>query len=128
MLQCKHLKCDKCGNLRYMFCCIANGAIPGIYILRTEPQKFINTHHGSKFKRLLHVNCRRPMSLQHSPKITAQNTTYNDVRLYLCLFTCGGVQHMLCCVFVFFVLFSKLPVSLDCSFLIAPSIFSNVYL
>ena len=48
-----------------------------------------------------------------------------------CLFTYNGVQHILCCVFVFcFVclrLVSWLSVSLDCSFLIAPSVFSNVY-
>ena len=38
---------------------------------------------------------------------------------YLCLFAYSGVQHVLCCV---------LAVSLDCPFLIAPSVFSNVYL
>ena len=42
----------------------------------------------------------------------------------------GGVQHILSCVFVLFVfvLLPALPVSLDCPFLIAPSVFSNVYL
>jgi hypothetical protein len=51
--------------------------------------------------------------------------------LYLCLLAHIGVKHILCCVFVFFVLcrvYHVLPVSLDCPFLIAPSIFSNVYL
>ena len=45
---------------------------------------------------------------------------------YLYLFAYSGVQHILCCVFVslFFIL---LQVSLDCPFLIAPSVFSNVY-
>jgi hypothetical protein len=45
-------------------------------------------------------------------------------------FAHSGVQHILCCVFVlfFFVLCTLLPISLDCLFLIAPSIFSNVYL
>jgi hypothetical protein len=47
--------------------------------------------------------------------------------LYLCLFAHRGVQYILCCVFVLFV-FVLLLVSLNCSFLIAPSIFSNVYL
>jgi hypothetical protein len=48
---------------------------------------------------------------------------------YLCLFAHSGVQHILCCVFVlFFFVLSMLPVSLDCPFLIAPSVFSNVYL
>ena len=47
---------------------------------------------------------------------------------YLCLFTYSGVQDILCCV-VFLVCFSSsmLPVSLDCQFLIATSVFSNVY-
>jgi hypothetical protein len=45
---------------------------------------------------------------------------------YLCLFVYNGVQHILCCVFALF--FFILPVSLDCPFLIAPSVFSNVYL
>ena len=51
---------------------------------------------------------------------------------YLCLFAHSGVQHILCSVFVLFVFFlcfvyPMLPVSLDCRFLIAPSVFSNVY-
>ena len=37
-----------------------------------------------------------------------------------------GVQHKLCCVFVCIV-YPSLPVSLDCPFLIAPSVFSTVY-
>jgi len=45
---------------------------------------------------------------------------------YLCLFANSGVQHILCCVFVMF--FCKLPISLGCPFLIAPSVFSSVYL
>ena len=44
---------------------------------------------------------------------------------FLRLLTCGGVQHILRCV-VFFL--SMLPVFLDCPFLIAPSVFTNVYL
>jgi hypothetical protein len=48
---------------------------------------------------------------------------------YLCLFTYKGVKHILCCVFcfVFFFLCTTLPVSLDCSFLTTPSVFSNIY-
>jgi hypothetical protein len=46
---------------------------------------------------------------------------------YLCLFAHSGVQHTLYCVVVLF-FFVILPVSLDCPFLIAPSVFSNVYL
>jgi hypothetical protein len=46
---------------------------------------------------------------------------------YLCLLTNSGVQHTLCCVFLRLV-YSMLPVSLDCQFLISPSVFSNVYL
>ena len=50
---------------------------------------------------------------------------------YLDLFAYSGVQHILCC--VFFCFFSvlctlyMLPVSLDCPFLIAPSVFSNIF-
>ena len=46
---------------------------------------------------------------------------------YLCLFVHSGIQHILCCVFVLFV-FVLLPVSLDCPFSFAPSVFSYVYL
>jgi len=50
---------------------------------------------------------------------------------YFCLSAHSGVQHILCCVFVFlfcFFVYPMLPVSLDCPFCIAPSVFSNVYL
>ena len=39
---------------------------------------------------------------------------------YVCLFVPSGVQHILCCVFVLFVVL--FPVSLDCSCLIAPTV------
>jgi len=45
----------------------------------------------------------------------------------MCLFAYNGVQHIFCCVFALF-FFVLLPVSLDCPFWIAPSVFSNVYL
>jgi hypothetical protein len=44
---------------------------------------------------------------------------------YLCLFAHGDVHHILYCGLFVFVL---LPVSLDCPFLIAPLVFSIVYL
>ena len=49
---------------------------------------------------------------------------------YLRLLAYSGVQHILCCVFAlfFFVLWYLLSVSLDCPVLIAPLVFSNVYL
>jgi hypothetical protein len=49
---------------------------------------------------------------------------------YFCLLVYGSVQHIvLCFCFVFLCLVCPmLPVSLDCSFLITPSVFSNVYL
>ena len=52
---------------------------------------------------------------------------------YLCLFSYSGVQHILCSVFVIFafvlrLVYQLLPVSLDYPFLIAPSVFSDVYL
>ena len=65
-----------------------------------------------------------------------------SVRLYLQLFVGGfmsyfcvfvvaysGVQHILGCVFVFFVMstLDMLPVSLDCPLLISPPVFSNIY-
>jgi len=52
----------------------------------------------------------------------------NDPNLsYLFLFACFGVQHILCCVFLRLVC-PALLVSLDCPFLIASSVCSNVYL
>ena len=45
---------------------------------------------------------------------------------YLCLFAHSGVQHILCCVFVF-VLFFLVLCTLCCPLLIAPSVFSKVY-
>ena len=52
---------------------------------------------------------------------------------YLFLFAHSGIQHTFCCVFVLFVfilclVYPMLPVYLDCSFLIAPYVFSNVYI
>jgi len=46
---------------------------------------------------------------------------------YLYLYAHIGVQHILCCVFLHFVC-PMLSVSLDFAFLIAASVFSNVYL
>jgi hypothetical protein len=52
---------------------------------------------------------------------------------YWCLFALSGFQHILCRVFALFVfvlclVYPMLAVSLDCSFLITPLVFSNVYL
>jgi len=50
---------------------------------------------------------------------------------YLCLFAHSGVQHKLRYVFCFVflrLLYPMLTGSLDCPLLIAPSVFSNVYL
>ena len=53
--------------------------------------------------------------------------------VFVCLFVNSGFQHILFCVFKFFVfvlflLYPILPVSLGCPFLIVPLGFSNVYL
>ena len=45
---------------------------------------------------------------------------------YLCLFAYSGIQHIVCCVFLRFV-YPMLPISLNCPFLIALSVFANVY-
>ena len=45
---------------------------------------------------------------------------------FLCLFAYSGVQHILCFVFLRIV-YRMLQISLDNLFVIAPSIFSNVY-
>ena len=45
---------------------------------------------------------------------------------YLCLLVHSGVQHILCCFLLWFSS-SMLQVPLDCSCLIASSVFSNVY-
>ena len=50
------------------------------------------------------------------------------VLFMLFVFVCyGGIHHILCFVFVL-LFFHLLPVSLNCPFFIAPSVFSNVYL
>ena len=50
----------------------------------------------------------------------------------LWVFFCGvRVAHLfsfLCCVFALCLVYPMLPVSLDCQFLIAPSVFCNAYL
>jgi len=46
---------------------------------------------------------------------------------YLCLLPHSGVQTIWCCVFVLFFIV-LLPVSLDFPFVIAPWVFSSVYL
>jgi len=47
---------------------------------------------------------------------------------YSCLFTYCSVQHLLCFCFVFLrLVYTMLSVSLDCHFLIDPSILSSVY-
>ena len=46
---------------------------------------------------------------------------------YLSLFTHGDIRHILYCVFLRLVC-PMLPVSLDCTFFIPSSVFSNVYL
>ena len=47
--------------------------------------------------------------------------------LYVCLFVHSGVKHILCCVFLR-LMYPMLPVSLDCPFWIAPSVFIPRYL
>jgi hypothetical protein len=48
---------------------------------------------------------------------------------YLCLFAYSGVQLIVCCVLFCFLhfVYPMLPLSLDCRFLVAPLVFSNVY-
>jgi hypothetical protein len=49
---------------------------------------------------------------------------------YLCLFAHSGVQHILCSCLLWFLrlVYPILPSSLDFPFLIAPSVFSKMYL
>ena len=49
---------------------------------------------------------------------------------YLCLFAYSGVQRIVFCALLVCLrlVYPLLPVSMDCPFLIAPSVFSNVYL
>ena len=51
--------------------------------------------------------------------------------LYLCLFAHSGVHHIVCCVFVLFISSPGVPYFASfsgLSILIAPSVFSSVYL
>ena len=48
----------------------------------------------------------------------------------VCVSGYDGIQYIMCCAFCFIFLplvYPILPVSLDCQFLIAPSVFSNIY-
>jgi hypothetical protein len=59
-------------------------------------------------------------------------SAFDFILHYLCLFAHSGVQHILCydfvlLVFVLCLVYTMLLVSLDCQFLIAPSVLSNVY-
>ena len=45
---------------------------------------------------------------------------------YLCLFALSGVQHILFRIGFLHCAFPMLPISLDCQYLIAPSVFSRV--
>jgi len=47
---------------------------------------------------------------------------------YFCLFTNSGVQHMLCCVFLFVFVFRLAARFSGLPFFIPSSVFSNVYL
>ena len=47
---------------------------------------------------------------------------------YLCLFAYSSVQHIVFCFCFIFLLYFMWPVSLDCPFVIASLVFSNVYL
>jgi hypothetical protein len=72
-----------------------------------------------------------PIAIFSAPR--KYNHTINvftfSVPFALCLFTYSGVQHILCCVFVFLHLVCPmLPVSLDFPSLVASSVFSNVYI
>jgi hypothetical protein len=48
--------------------------------------------------------------------------------LFVFVYVYSGVQHIVCCVFVLFSSSGVPRVSLNCPFLIVPSVFSNVYL
>ena len=47
---------------------------------------------------------------------------------YLCLLACGGVQHILCCVFALFFFVFCASFSGLSFFVVVPSVFSNAYL
>ena len=51
---------------------------------------------------------------------------WNIFTLVICLFAYRGVQYILCCIFLRLV-YSMFPDCLDWQFLIAPSVFSNVF-
>ena len=67
----------------------------------------------------------------YNPQLFAE-VVFTSYLLYLCLIVYIGLRHVLYWVFILFVFILcnlyMLPVSLDCPFLIAPSVLSNVYL
>jgi hypothetical protein len=62
---------------------------------------------------------------RHCRTFTLRNTYKTPNMLIVLIFRIYG---FLCCVFCFVYLCPVLPVSLDCQFLIVPSVFSNVYI
>jgi len=78
-----------------------------------------------------------PLRVQHKKRRSIPSLPPADVGgimsylHYLCLLPHSGIRHILCCVFALFffrLVYPMLPVSLDCPFWIAPSVFYNVYL
>ena len=49
------------------------------------------------------------------------------MKLYICFLAYSGVQHIVLCFCFVCLVCPMLSVSLDCQFLIAPLVFSNVY-
>ena len=65
------------------------------------------------------------------PPVVCRRVGFMSNLRYLCLLRHSSIQHILCCVLFVIVLclvYLVLPVSLDGSFVIASSVFSNVYL
>jgi hypothetical protein len=74
--------------------------------------------------KLVHHKCNMLYSL---PPVVCEGGACVFFTLFLCLFVCDGVQHVLCCVFIRLV-YPMLSVSLDFPFVIALSVFSEVHL
>ena len=76
---------------------------------------------------MCHDPCINPVDILYilfKPQFKIENILK---KMSIFVFACIGVQHKLCCVFLYLV-YSMLPISLGCLFVIAPSVFSNVYL
>ena len=115
-------------------CINVTGKISSKY-LQLLFNKLISEYIDGSFLSIYSYRSRKDTGLCYMLLYKRLNIQPNNVRGVMsclgcvCFLAHGGVKHILCCVYaLFFFVFSSFPVSLDCSYVIAPVVFSSVYL